>query len=78
MKTLLQAVVPVAVANAVKVAAKAVAAVATDFNMLFVETVCTPSLPCFDKTLWKNRKIYDFSPEFSILKCKMSRKAAQL
>ena len=56
-----------AAATAVKVAAKAVVAVATDFNMLFVETVCTPSLPCFDKTLGKNHRLCDFSPEFSIV-----------
>jgi hypothetical protein len=57
----------VAAATAVKAVAKAAAVVATDFNMLFVETVCTPSLPCFDKTLGKNHEFYDFFPEFSIL-----------
>ena len=56
-----------AAATAVKVAAKAVVAVATDFNMLFVETVCTPSLPCFDKTLGKNHEFYDFFLEFFIV-----------
>ena len=67
MKTSVQVVVPVAVETAVKAVAKAAAAVATDFNMLFVETVCTSSLPCFDKTLGKNHRFYDFSPEFSIV-----------
>jgi hypothetical protein len=47
MKTSVQVVVPVAVETAVKVAAKAVAAVATDFNMLFVETCYGASLQCF-------------------------------
>ena len=35
----------VAAATAVMAVAKAAGVVATDFNMLFVETVCTPSLP---------------------------------
>ena len=39
MKTSAQVAVPAAAATAVKVAAKVVAVVATDFNMLFVETV---------------------------------------
>ena len=47
--------------------ARAAAVAATDFNMLFVETVCTPSLPCFDKTLGKNHRLCDFFPEFSIV-----------
>ena len=67
MKTSVQAVVPVAAATALKAVAKVAAAVATDFNMLLVETVCTPSLSCFDKTLGKNHRFCDFSPEFSIV-----------
>ena len=57
----------VAAATAVMAVAKAAGVVATDFNMLFVETVCTPSLPCFDKTLGKNHRFCDFFPEFSIV-----------
>ena len=67
MKTSVQAVVPVAAATAVKAVAKVAAAVATDFNMLLLETVCTPSLSCFDKTLGKNHRLCDFFLEFSIV-----------
>jgi hypothetical protein len=47
MRTSAQVAVLVAAVTAVKVAAKAVAVVATDFNMLFVETCHGASLQCF-------------------------------